>query len=339
MMLRANVLNDHKFQFLGTLKMGAQKLSKVWIFLFLLGLIITQELPATSIQLSMGRTIDFFCSFALCPKTQIKIKVDTSITHYGYVHPDQKEILLSNQLDSNDVQLTLIHEFTHILRYEYNRQEVRWLYEGLAQFWEYRYSRSVWPRNYNIQFKQNPIFRLSEDEKFYGLNGEGYVSSFFLVAYLYKHFGGDQLMVKLMKSKFSGWQNILTSIHELVVAQVVSIPEEFIDKNFILRHLAVALWENDPYSAAYALFQLDSQYTPLGSKDNKPFNFPKMVARVSEKDQEDSLIQYSFKYNHRLQDKAEYYAITNDKPITIVNATDSPLNQIFFYITTTSKSP
>lgn len=165
------------------------------------------------------------------------------------------------------------------------------------------------------------------------------MSSFFLVAYLYKHFGGDQLMIKLMKSKLSGWKNILTTIRELATANVISMPNEYINKGFILRHLAVALWENDPYRAAYALFLLDPQYIPIRTTEQKSLNFPEMVPSVSEKNKEDSLIQYSFQYNPKLQNESEYYSITKDTPINIINAIDSSLNQVYFYITASPQSP
>lgn len=239
------------------------------------------------------------------------------------IQGDQKTRLSVGHLDPIEEQLTLVHEYVHVFRKEHNTQEARWLEEGLAKFWEYKYSH-VWPQSYNLRFSKNPYFILTEDEAHYGRNGDGYISSFFLITYLYQHFGGDHLIQKLMKSDRSGWDNITNSIQELIEAKLVSMPAELITKKSILRHLAVALWTNDPYSAKYALFFIDQNFEAAALSSKFSHN---VIA--SNSIGVDSVITYSPIFK---DDSAENFVITNYEPFEIKPAKAPSNGKVFIHI-------
>lgn len=85
-MLIRNEFKTQKFQPRGFMKVEAQNMNKALVALFMLFLFMTQGLRAEDINLPINRSIDFFCSFTLCPQTQVQVRVDSNIVHYGYAH-------------------------------------------------------------------------------------------------------------------------------------------------------------------------------------------------------------------------------------------------------------
>ncbi|MGZ3775903.1 MAG: hypothetical protein ACXVCN_19470 [Bdellovibrio sp.] len=273
----------------------------------------------------------YLCHYNICPSNSISIIRESNTEYLGYYVPEKKQIILNSRLNSIEEKLTLVHEFVHVFRKEMNPNETRWLEEGLAKWWEYKYSQ-VWPQSYNLRFSKKPVFFLSNDETYYGRNGEGYISSFFLLAYLHRHFGGDLLIHKLMTSKQTGWDNILNSIHDLIDANIISIPHNLITKENIIRHLAVGLWINDPYAAKYALFLIDENFEPL---KKGPFYSPPLSTNDEKGNAVfDTFVVFKNKMDSVTQSFSgvEKYAIENYEPLKIGKPTDESTGLVYIEI-------
>lgn len=206
---------------------------------------------------------NFLCEFKICINTPFAVKYKTGMKHVGYFQKNPPEIWIEKNLNTINKKLVLVHELSHVYRNSYNSKEIRWLDEGLAKFWEYKFSNELWPVSYNTRFKKNPVLFLSNDEKHYGKDGEGYISSFYFIIYLYDHFGGEALVQKLMMSELSGWDSITNAINELRHEGLVKIPPEITTPFAIFKHLAVALWTNEAYAAKYGLFYLNLNFEPM----------------------------------------------------------------------------
>lgn len=264
----------------------------------------------------------FLCEFKICINTPFAVKYKTGMKHVGYFQKNPPEIWIEKNLNTINKKLVLVHELSHVYRNSYNSKETRWLDEGLAKFWEYKFSNELWPVSYNTRFKKNPVLFLSNDEKHYGKDGEGYISSFYFIIYLYDHFGGEALVQKLMMSELSGWDNITNAINELRHEGLVKIPPEFTTPFAIFKHLAVALWTNEAYAAKYGLFYLNLNFEPMSliAKPNYTSTHHRKHLGLSS---EDSWIFYS-------QPKKDQKLVVQ-KMTSHNNVLNSPLNQSLMF--------
>lgn len=243
--------------------------------------------------------------------------------YLGYVDRNITRISISPKLDAGDTQLALVHELVHVERARYNPNEEIWLNEGLAKLSEYIYS-TVWPVSYVERLKKNLALNFGTQNGEFQPQGKGYMASFFLVLYLYNHFGQEKLYKKLLTSEKSGWNNVLSAIRELIDEGAVQIPSKFIDKAVILRHFAVSAWINDMFPASYAFFYLDKQYEALAQADL-------MKNRLVENATEASLsIQYSATY--QTSTAKEVYSILSYEPFKIKAAEPEDKALIFIYL-------
>lgn len=240
----------------------------------------------------LAQAQNFLCEFKICINTPFAVKYKTGMKHVGYFQKNPPEIWIEKNLNTINKKLVFVHELSHVYRNSHNPQESRWLDEGLAKFWEYKFSNEIWPVSYNTRFNKNPILFLSNDEKHYGKDGDGYISSFYFIIYLYDHFGGEALIQKLMTSHLSGWDSITNAINELRQEGLIKIPAEFSTPFAIFKHLAVALWTNEAYAAKYGLFYLNPNFEPMSSvaKPNFTNNSYRKPFRLTS---EDSWIFYS----------------------------------------------
>lgn len=270
----------------------------------------------------------FLCERGFCLEKIPPLYLEEVAGYLGYVDRDLSRISISPKLDAGDTQLALVHEFTHVYRARFNPNEETWLNEGLAKIIEYQYS-GVWPVSYAERLVRNPNLNF-DGRNFegrpsnYGPQGDGYMASFFLTLYLYNHFGQNKFLQKVLSSKFSGWENVLTSIHELNDEGTVQIPRELISKESILRHFAVSLWMNDMFSATYALFYLDPHFEPLSQS-----KLAQMKTLVHS--EHSTRIQFSKEY--RTSNANEVYSILSYEPFKIktAEATDPALVYIYLF--------
>lgn len=265
----------------------------------------------------------FLCQFDICVTKDFNVKYKTNMEHRGYFKVESAEIWIDDSLTSVNKKLMFVHELVHAFRQTHTSQEARWLEEGLAKFWEYKYASDLWPVSYNLRFKKNPMFFLSDDEKFYGREGDGYISSFFLVFYLYRHYGGMELINKMMRSKLSGWNNIIHAIQDIRNESLTPVPPELTTPLAILKHLSVALWANDPYEAKYGLFYMDQNFEspleaiqPLFSDWNKIFSLPKSTSSNKPSSNTKSTLSTDFSLNAYIsyypsKQRASYFAHIN----------------------------
>jgi hypothetical protein len=281
------------------------------------------------LQLHATKARQFLCRKSLCLKgdeNDVPARADNDTHGYlAYFHRDKRRISLTRGLDSIATQLNLVHELTHAYRDQFNHEEETWLDEGLAKFMEYQYSR-VWPVSYQERLKKNPEIRLRNDEGDYK-NGPGYVSAFYLVLYLYNHFGGEALLKKLLESNVTGWSNILSSIGEIKKEGRTAIDASIISKASILRHFALALWLNDPYAAKYGLFAIDSQYEAIPHPTASSLD---LATTQLNREAGEARLVFSDKFVPN--NAAEVYAITSRNPLKIERPQDTKSAEVYIYI-------
>jgi hypothetical protein len=218
---------------------------------------ITQNISGTS-----ERAKQLMCQFSLCITSPVTIQVENYKNYFGYYHINENKISVRPDQTEFGMLLTLVHEYTHVYRSDYNKNEETWLSEGLAKLVEYKVS-IVWPESYQRKLRFNPWLIYENSERRYGFNGDGYSDSFWLVYYLYQHFGGDQFLIKALQSKLSGWENILNVIAELQDSGAIAQNINILNRDSILRHFAMAMLLNDQFAAKYSLFYMGPDYTPL----------------------------------------------------------------------------
>lgn len=267
-----------------------------------------------ALQEAAVKAQSFLCTQSFCLKSLPPIDVIEVNGYLGYVDGDYSRISISPALSDADSQLAIVHELTHVYRRQRAPDEEQWLNEGLAKFMEYKYS-TVWPVSYITRLKKERALNFAD----YQPNGGGYMSSFLLTLYLYNHFGQERLFTKLMNSQKTGWENVLSAIHELSEEGALKIPAEFISKEGILRHFAVSLWMNDRFAAKYALFYLDARYEALNTKPITQASIPLTSA--------DTGMGIQFTKWYPSMNAAEVFSIINESPFEIqaANPNDRPV--------------
>jgi hypothetical protein len=212
----------------------------------------------------------FLCQRSYCLRASPTLELDPMLSSLGYFHGPSNTLKLFPSNDNLQLQLTLVHEYTHAFRYQFNPDEEIWLDEGIANFMEYKYS-GVWPVSYQTALHAEHQIEWSNSALDFGAQGKGYRGAFFFIAYLYNHFGGDRILRELLMSNLSGWENIASSLQKSLDSTRSTIEPQILSKSSLVRHFAVALWLNDPYSARYGLFQLDPSFEGLSETNMQGF--------------------------------------------------------------------
>jgi hypothetical protein len=281
-------------------------------------------LPAdTELRAFAEKARQFLCQKSLCPKSTINIKFQDGLRHVAYFHREKNEIWLSPELSSGEIQIAIVHELMHAVRFQANKNEALWLDEGLAKFMEYKYS-GVWPKTYSQRLKASPYFVLSNDEALYQPGEMGYPSSFWFVTYLYNRFGQDELLKRLANSQRSGWDNIISAIFSLMDDNRLQIPLTLVTKAAILRHFAMAMWVNNPYIARYSLFFIDAEFEPLVNVSPLPAVPPRLDS------QSDGVILFSAHSN--LIPFMETYVLRTALPLSPERAMPLMPSDTFLYL-------
>jgi hypothetical protein len=286
-----------------------------------------QNIPELQAQAEHAKK--FLCSFGYCLEKTPPLVLEKVEGYLGYVDGTSSQVSISPDLDSGDTQLALVHEFTHVYRAQFNPREDLWLNEGLAKLMEYQYS-GVWPLLYIRRLRENPVLTLGpiydseKKEVNYAANGMGYQSSFFMLLYLYNHYGQEKLISKLLRSPKSGWDNVITAIQELQHEGQLPMSAEVLTKESILRHFAVALWLNDNYSAKYGLFHLDSQYEPLSQVADLKLSALTPTAP--------GLVQIQFSRQFAATSAEEVYSLLSEQPFVIQSAEPGDQPRVFIYL-------
>ncbi len=235
------------------------------------------------LNLYIEKAKNYLCQFGFCPPVNTKIQIQDSRGYLGFFHSRDNVITIAPQLESVATQLTLVHEFTHAYRHQFNAKEELWLDEGVAKFMEYKYS-GVWPVSYLEKIKKNPVITISNSEIFFQPQGDGYAHAFLMMLYLHNRFGGFDFLQKIMNSKLSGWDNVITAAQELSREGKISIPIHLITKEKIIRHFAVALVCNNAFAAQYSLMFIDKSFEPIKNQVSVLDGLvDKKAARSSEK--------------------------------------------------------
>lgn len=272
---------------------------------------------------------EFLCNQGYCLNDVPPIVLEEVAGYLGYVDRDLTRISISPRLDAGDTQLALVHELAHVYRAQFNLHEETWLNEGIAKFLEYRYS-GVWPVSYMTRLRRKGALTfgplsLEGKEGNYGPGGDGYPASFFLVLYLYNHFGQEKFLSKILRSSRVGWDNVLGAVRDLTAEGALDLSAGFATKGAILRHFAVALWLNDPYAAKYALFSVDPSYEPLAKVSSLS-----LLPIVADAAPREMRIQFSKKF--QASSAKEVYSILSYDPVVIQKAKADDGGTAFVYL-------
>lgn len=307
--------------------MKINKLGLLIFFQLLIGFAASAANPVRSTDQNIDqiseRALQILCHMAICVTKPAVTVLENYKDFYGYYHLDENRIsVLPDQSDLNKL-LTLVHEYTHVYRSQYNEHEETWLSEGLAKFVEYKASK-VWPETYQRRLVQKPELVFENSERRFGVNGQGYADSFWLVYYLYQHFGGDQLLLKLLQSKLSGWDNVISAINEIQSVGAIAKNANVLNKYSILRHFAVSLLLNDQFAAKYSLFYLGPDFTPLVTSGFNEVTSDSLTLTSGHK------IVLSRK--RLISGAREKYIVKSIHPVEIVSANETDSVSGLFYI-------
>ncbi len=274
-------------------------------------------------KLESTRALTLMCQMQLCITKNVDVNFENYKGYNGYYHLKQNRISILPTQSSVGILLSLVHEFTHVYRSQFNKNEETWLSEGLAKLIEYKVS-TVWPESYQRKLKANPVLIYENSERRYGVNGDGYSDSFWLVYYLYQHFGADQFLTKVLRSKLSGWKNVLNVIAELQESGVIAKNTNILNQDAILRHFAVAMLVNDQFAAKYALFSMGSDYAPLSSS-----GFPEPVSANLMPGPGRQII-----YSHKsvISQAREKFVVRSINPLVVEPVTTSNSDKGLYYI-------
>lgn len=198
------------------------------------------------------------------------VRESISSGHFGLVETDKSEnvkpfsncdykVRIADQLQTMESKLTLIHELVHVIRHQYNPHEVAWVDEGIAQFFEANYI-SLYPIDKNIRLNESKKIYLSSDYSEYKPQSHAYSISYFFIKYLYARFGGIDFLREVIKSPYSGWENIEKSLLQLKAKKRISVPDHFLNRQALWTHFIFATVLNTNRHADYGLFSVDSKF-------------------------------------------------------------------------------
>lgn len=250
-----------------------------------------------------------------------------NLKFHAFTSPSENIIYVRSGMSETELKINLVHEYTHRVRYKYNQNDAPWFSEGLAQLVEMSYTS--WPYLYSDNLFYLPEIKISKSQTEYENNSRAYADSFYLMYYIYSHFGRDDLLQKMMRSPLTGWDNILTSIAELQSEEKIFFKDIKINREYIIKHFAVALAVNDPYIAQYSLFYIHPAYNKIIDKEFISND------RLENNSQNDFEIVYAKK---RLSEKFESqyqlkYSIDGLTPFTIRSIIDNNQKSlIYIYI-------
>lgn len=213
-----------------------------------------------------SKTLRFLCDLSFCFEQPVPFEINSDLKYLAYVPSNEVKIQFSPKISEVELKASIVHEYAHIYRHRFNKDEKKWLDEGIAKLLEYLCLED-WPDAYNQKLLSVPRLSLSDDERDFIPGGEGYHSAFLLVLYLYNHFGEKKFLKEIMNSKLSGWDNITKAINKLRSDGVVTIPEKFTTKTSLIWNFSVALWMNDAYASPFSLFLIDPKFKALKDQD------------------------------------------------------------------------
>lgn len=198
------------------------------------------------------------------------VRESISSGHFGLVETDKSEnvnpfsncdykVRISSQLQTMESKLTLIHELIHVIRHQYNPHEVVWLDEGIAQFVEANYIL-LYPIDKNKRLNESKEIHLSSNFFDYKPHSQAYSISYFFIKYLYSRFGGVDFLREVIKSPYSGWENVEKSLLQLKAKKRISVPDHFLNRQALWTHFIFAIVLNTNNYADYGLFSIDSKF-------------------------------------------------------------------------------
>lgn len=183
-------------------------------------------------------------------QSKIILLFDCKLSHSAYhsrtlFQKYRRDFILINideNFDSNFLKYKFPHELQHLMRYHFNSSELPWLDEGLSVFATFLMTEEFpikYLESYNHLEGRNLFFDYKKIN-----SSENYFNNFFYIFYLYRHYGGLDLIKKLMNSEKSGYENINNALSSLVSTNKEQKKFFNFEKSFINYQLALIL---NPY--------------------------------------------------------------------------------------------
>ena len=155
--------------------------------------------------------------------------------------------------------IAIVHEFTHMIRHEFNPAEVAWLDEGLATLLQVKFSH-VWPLELEMQLQQSTHLSLSKNIADYFKSTQPYAHAFFFIKYLYDHFAAEAFLRTLIRQKSGGSEALQQTLLQLSRQKQSRIDTEYLDLSTLWLHYGLAVLLNTDQLAKYGLFKIDGQF-------------------------------------------------------------------------------
>lgn len=187
--------------------------------------------------------------------------VETDKSPEALAHKSCNYVIRQDEkIQTMEGKLSIIHELAHIIRHQYNPHEVVWLDEGIAQLIEAEYIQ-LFPMDKNERLNHAQEIHLSIQRDDYKPGHPSYSISYFFLKYLYSRFGGIHFVREALKSPYSGWENIEHSLKLLKQKNIISIADQFLNRQSLWTHFVFALTLNTSHHADYGLFLIDFKFT------------------------------------------------------------------------------
>lgn len=254
------------------------------------------------------------------------VRESISSGHFGLVETDKSEnvnpfsncdykVRIASQLQTMESKLTLIHELIHVIRHQYNPHEVVWLDEGIAQFVEANYIL-LYPIDKNKRLNESKEIHLSSNFFDYKPHSQAYSISYFFIKYLYSRFGGVDFLREVIKSPYSGWENIEKSLLQLKAKKRISVPDQFLNRQALWTHFIFAIVLNTNNHADYGLFSIDSKFKNYSAHKVNEWS-DEMASSLIEKKSEAKALVLEIEDKQKLTEVLKSMTSENFKNLTI----------------------
>ncbi|MCG8604218.1 hypothetical protein MJD09_04355, partial [bacterium] len=167
-----------------------------------------------------------------------------------------------NRNGATDAGSTIAHEFQHLIHWNHDRDEDRWLNEGLSEY--ATFVNDFEPSNPFLVFLNNTDFQLTR----WTNHPRDYVRSFLWVLYLAEHYGRNSLIRRIVANPANGLSGLMSEVRLNAPALTF---EELLSDWFIANYLDNAVDGESPFH--YPSVQLPALrpttvfgFLPIGSR-------------------------------------------------------------------------
>lgn len=209
------------------------------------------------------------------PKVTIVFdEMNSSTGHRGYFsrrYPSERDLyvmIIDDKLAGTPgFSVMAAHELQHLFNYYFSVQsgadhfQDDWLNEGLSEFMEYYVSGALPDTSLGFSAASGQTASIGNwpDHS----TGKDYADAFLWVSYLYWHFGGDELLWRLISDPRVGMESVLGNIQELK-EKFPAIGESLLTEKSLLANYSLALTLNSRLIGTNHLLSLTGENIVAG---------------------------------------------------------------------------